>query len=204
MWPDLTTRLQRNLTSPSWNCGRQHYYRNWAPLWRKEVHQEDNAEPHIDKTYKDWLQAEFDKRGWKLEHQAPQGPYTNVLDLQMLPAMSKRHSELLQLYYNNEANAERIWKAAQQVWRSCSSSMVCRAFIHAYRIMQKILENEGRNYWLVDGTPHCNIRRDYIDTKFVIARYVDHSRYPTTARVSRSFLVLLMFYLSITSIFYCF
>ena len=30
------------------------------------VHQEDNAGPHIDKTYKDWLQGEFDRRGWKL------------------------------------------------------------------------------------------------------------------------------------------
>ncbi len=57
------------------------------------VHQEDNAGPHVDKAYKDWLQAEFDKRGWRLEYQAPQGPYTNVLDLQMFPAMSKRHSE---------------------------------------------------------------------------------------------------------------
>ena len=56
------------------------------------VHQEDNAGPHIDKTYKDWLQGEFDLRGWKLEPQAPQGPYTNVLDLQMFPAMSKRFS----------------------------------------------------------------------------------------------------------------
>ncbi len=54
--------------------------------------QEDNAGPHIDKTYKDWLQGEFDRRGWKLEPQAPQGPYTNVLDLQMFPAMSKRYS----------------------------------------------------------------------------------------------------------------
>ncbi len=36
------------------------------------VHQEDNAGPHIDKTYKDRLQAEFDRCGWKLEHQAPQ------------------------------------------------------------------------------------------------------------------------------------
>jgi hypothetical protein len=133
------------------------------------VHQEDNAGPHVDKTYKDWLQGEFDKRGWKLEHQAPQGPYTNVLDLQMFPAMSKRHSELLQLYANNEANAERIWKAAQQVWSSCSSSMVCRAFVHAYRIMQKIIECDGHNDWLVDGTPHCHIRRDFMDTQHGIA-----------------------------------
>ncbi len=42
------------------------------------VHQEDNAGPHIDKTYKAWLQEQFDKRGWKLEHQAPQGPYTST------------------------------------------------------------------------------------------------------------------------------
>jgi hypothetical protein len=57
----------------------------------------------------------------------------------------------------------------KQVWRSCSSSMVCRAFIHAYRIMQRIIESDGHNHWLVDGTPPCNIRRDYIDTKHHIA-----------------------------------
>jgi hypothetical protein len=99
----------------------------------------------------------------------PEGPYTNVLDLQMFPAMSKRHSELLQMYSNNEANAERIWKAACQVWKSCSSSMVSRAFIHAYRIMATIIEHDGHNHWLVDGTPHCNVRRDYVDTKHGIA-----------------------------------
>ena len=76
----------------------------------------------------------------------------NVLDLQMFPAMSKRHSELLQMYSNNEANTERIWKVALQVWKSCSSSMVSRAFIHAYRIMEKIIEHDGHNHWLVDGT----------------------------------------------------
>ena len=39
-----------------------------------------------------------------LELQAPQGPYTNVLDLQVFPAMSKRHSELLQVHSNSEAD----------------------------------------------------------------------------------------------------
>jgi hypothetical protein len=133
------------------------------------VHQEDNAGLHIDKTYKTWLQEQFDKRGWKLEHQAPQGPYTNVLDLQMFPAMPKRHSELLQLYSNNEAYGDLIWKVAQQVWKSCSSSMVTLAFIHTYRIMDIIIKNEGHNHWLVDGTPHCNVRRDFVDTKHGIA-----------------------------------
>jgi hypothetical protein len=64
------------------------------------------------------------------------------------------------MYSNNEANAEKIWVAACQVWKSFSSSMVSRALIHAYRyrIMQKIIENDGHNHWLVDGIPHCNIR----------------------------------------------
>jgi hypothetical protein len=56
------------------------------------VHQEDTVGLHIDKTHKTWLQGQFDSRGWLLEHQTPQGPYTNVLDLQMIPAMSKRHN----------------------------------------------------------------------------------------------------------------
>jgi hypothetical protein len=43
------------------------------------VHQEDNAGPHKEGVYTEWLQAQFDDRGWKLELQAPQGPYTNVL-----------------------------------------------------------------------------------------------------------------------------
>ncbi len=29
--------------------------------------------------------AEFSQRGWRLEFQAPQGPYTNVLDFQVYP-----------------------------------------------------------------------------------------------------------------------
>jgi hypothetical protein len=47
---------------------------------------------------------------------------------------------------------------------------IIRAFVHAYRIMKKIIANDGHNHWLADGTPHCDIRRDYIDTKHGIAR----------------------------------
>ncbi len=47
------------------------------------VHQEDNAPPHQEGDFHAWLTAEFNTRGWRLELQAPQGPYTNVLDLQV-------------------------------------------------------------------------------------------------------------------------
>ena len=92
------------------------------------------------------------------------GPnYTNVLDLQVFPAMSKRHSELLQVFSNTEADKDRIWKIAMEIWNTMTSSMVARAFLLAYRIMGKIVETKGDTDWLKNGAPHCNVRRDYVD-----------------------------------------
>jgi hypothetical protein len=127
-------------------------------------HQEDNAGPHKEGRFHQWLEDEFKRRKWQLELQAPQGPYTNVLNLQLIPAMSKRHSSLLQLYSDAEASKDRTWRVARQVWDNCSSAMICRAFIHAYRIMKKIMNEEGDNSWLATGASHCNLRADFIDT----------------------------------------
>jgi hypothetical protein len=82
-----------------------------------------------------------------LELQAPQGPYTNVLDL-VFPAMSKKHSELLQIVNNTEADTDRIWKIAMEIWKGISSSMIARSFLLAYRIMRKITETNGDTDWL--------------------------------------------------------
>ncbi len=87
--------------------------------------------PHKEGGYHQWLSSEFVKRGWMLELQAPQGPYTNVLvlDLHVFPAMSKKHSELLQIFNNTEADQDRIWKIALEIWNGISSAMIARAFI---------------------------------------------------------------------------
>jgi hypothetical protein len=93
-----------------------------------------------------------------LELQAPEGPYTNVLDLQVFAAMSKRHSELLQVFSNTEADKERIWKIANKIWKTMTSSMVARAFLLAFRIMGRIIETNGDTDWLKNGAPHCNVK----------------------------------------------
>ncbi len=123
-------------------------------------HQEDNAGPHKEGKLNQWFDAEFKRRKRQLELQAPQGPYTNVF----FPAMSKRHFSLLQLYSDAEASKDKTWRVAKQVWDTCSSAMICRAFIHAYRLMKKIMNEEGNNSWLATGAPHCNVRVDFIDT----------------------------------------
>jgi hypothetical protein len=54
--------------------------------------------------------------------------------------MSKHHSRLVQIYNNTEASGNRIWEVAENVWKSSSSATISRAFVHAYRIMQRIVE----------------------------------------------------------------
>ncbi len=108
-----------------------------------------------------------------LELQAPQGPYTNVLDLQVFPSMSKRHSEILQVYSNTEADKDRIWKIATEIWNGMSSSMVARAFLLAYWIMGKIITTIGDTEWLKNGAPHCDVRKDYVDTDTGVMRITD-------------------------------
>jgi hypothetical protein len=125
-------------------------------------HQENSAGPHKEGQFHQWLEAEFKRRNWQLELQAPQGPYSNVLDLQLYPAMSKRHSFLLQ-HTDAEASKDRTWGVAKQVWDTCSFAMICRAFIHAYRIMKKIMHEESGNSWLSTGASHCNVRADFVD-----------------------------------------
>jgi len=97
-----------------------------------------------------------------------------VLDLQVFPAMSKRHSELLQIFNNTEADSDRIWKIAMEIWKGITSAMISRAFILAYRIMGKITETNGDTDWLKDGAPHCHVRRDFFDTDRGVKKITDY------------------------------
>ncbi len=131
--------------------------------------------------YHQWLKAEFDKRGWRVELQAPNGPYTNVLDLQLFPAMSKRHSKIVQLYSNTPASQEKIWRVAKSVWDGMNSALICRAFVLAIRIMRHIVAHNGDNAWLANGTPYCNVRRDFLDTDTGLIPRKKQMKHTTTA-----------------------
>jgi len=72
-----------------------------------------------------------------------------------------------------KAGKERIWHIARTIWNTCSSSMVCRAFLLAFRILGKIIISKGDTEWLKDGTPHCNVRRDFVDTDLGVRRVKD-------------------------------
>ena len=86
--------------------------------------------------------------------------------------ISHRHSEQLQLYNDTEATLERTWDTVVDVWNNSPSAEMVRSFVLAYRVMRLIIEEKGYNAWLASDTPHCNVRRDYIDTPTVIRRKV--------------------------------
>jgi hypothetical protein len=87
--------------------------------------------------------------------------------------MSKKHSELLQIFSNTQADTDRIWKIAVDIWNGITSAMIARAFILAYRIMGKIVESKGDTDWLRNGTPHCQVRRDFFDTDRGVTKITD-------------------------------
>ncbi len=45
-----------------------------------------------------------------------------------------------------------------------------RSFILAFRIMKLIIAEQGNNAWLAHGTPHLDVRNDYVDTATCIKR----------------------------------
>ena len=79
----------------------------------------------------------------------------------------------MQIFSNTQADIERIWKIAVDIWNGITSAMIARAFILAYRIMGKIVQTKGDTDWLRNGTPHCQVRKDYFDTDKGVTRITD-------------------------------
>lgn len=50
------------------------------------------------------------------------------------------------------------------MWNETSSADVARAFVLAWRILDLIIDEGGNNKWLAEGTPHCNVRNDFVNT----------------------------------------
>ena len=70
-------------------------------------------------------------------------PHLNVLDLAVFPAMSKAHTDLHRQHPKSVAENERIWTTAQQTWDNLDSPKIARSFVLAYRIVQKVIDNNG-------------------------------------------------------------
>ncbi|KAG7339193.1 hypothetical protein IV203_020156 [Nitzschia inconspicua] len=68
-------------------------YKGFVP-----VIQGDNAGPHIDEEYINYVKGYCEKKGWVWAPQAPQMPHANNLDLAIFPAMSRCSGSITFIY----------------------------------------------------------------------------------------------------------
>mmetsp|Transcript_26210 Transcript_26210/g.32313 ORF Transcript_26210/g.32313 Transcript_26210/m.32313 type:complete len:211 (+) Transcript_26210:515-1147(+) len=131
--------------------------------------QGDNAGPHEDAKFKNYVNKECEEKGWLWEPQGPQMPHMNVLDLAVFPAMSRRHSHLCRAKNGMKVLKEDdIWDCAQTVWEELPSSKIANAFVHAKRIAEKIVASKGDNGFLagIKGKLSAGVRNDFMETDF--------------------------------------
>ena len=128
------------------------------------VIQGDNAGPHCDEKYMNFVKDYCNKNNMKWEPQAPQMPHANNLDLAVFPAMSKQHSTLLKQNLDRVANTDEIWEAVKKAWNDLPSASIARGFILANRIAKKVIDNKGSNTFLQKKDFHSGVRRDFQNT----------------------------------------
>ena len=130
------------------------------------VIQGDNAGPHTDAKFGNFVRNHCKDKGWLWEPQGPQMPHINVLDLAVFPAMSRRHCNLSRsLHGTRVLREDEIWNAAVKVWEELPSSKVANAFVLAGRVADKIIASGGSNEFLsgVKGSIKAGVRVDFAD-----------------------------------------
>jgi hypothetical protein len=129
--------------------------------------QGDQAGPHEEAHFVASLKKLIEPLGWLLEPQAPQMPHSNVLDLAVFPAMSKRHSALTRASVGGKVlKRDEIWDAALKVWKQLPSCKIARAFLQAHRLMAKVIKEKGGNSFVGRGCSgmSCGGTADFNDT----------------------------------------
>ena len=132
----------------------------------------DNAGPHQDSTFFNYVDNYCTQKGWLWHPQAPQMPHMNVLDLAVFPAMSKRHISMCRDQHGLRVlKPDEIWTAAAEVWEKLPCHKIAQAFVQANRIAKKVIKNGGDNKFIGNGgSISGNVREDFKTTEFGIAR----------------------------------
>ena len=134
--------------------------------------QGDNAGPHAETAFVDFVKGHCEEKGWKWEPQAPQMPHMNVLDLSVFPCMSKQHTMLSRDREGLKVLSEnQIWSGAEEVWIMLENWKIASAYVQAHRIAGKVIKAKGSNNFLGNGEGiHVDVTSDFRKTEDGLAR----------------------------------
>ena len=131
------------------------------------IFQGDNAGPHAETEFVEYVEGYCRDKGWRWEPQAPQMPHMNVLDLSVFPCMSKQHTMLCRDREGLKVLKEdQTWNAAEEVWMGLDNWKIASACIQAHRIAKKVIVAKGNNDFLGNGEGiHVGVRKDFRPTE---------------------------------------
>jgi hypothetical protein len=137
-------------------------YEGYIPIF-----QGDNAGPHEDATYKNFVEGHCTRNRWHWEPQGAQMPHINVLDLSVFPMMSRRHSNLSRRQGGMKVLTEdEIWRVTLQVWEEIPCTKIASAYVQAIQIAKRVIKMGGSNDFLaVKGSFSVSIRDDFQQSK---------------------------------------
>jgi hypothetical protein len=127
-------------------------------------YQHDNASPHVEKHFKQFLEQQFAQRGWLIGYQPPCSPTTNVNDPYLFPALSKMVSRSQAITFKARTlSTEELWMLAKEAFETYPLEKLLMAFIQNEQVVCEILEDNGGNEHTKEkGAMHFNILKTCI------------------------------------------
>jgi hypothetical protein len=109
-------------------------------------YQWDSATPHVDGVLIEFLQKEFDCRGWMLVPQPANSPLTNTKDAALFPSLSKSVTAEQGLMHGSYVlQGEQVWDIVKLAWERMGLDTIARAYAGHHQIVNAIFKCKGGN-----------------------------------------------------------
>ncbi|OEU10887.1 hypothetical protein FRACYDRAFT_246763 [Fragilariopsis cylindrus CCMP1102] len=121
----------------------------------------DNAPPHVEGVFIDWLTDQLATRGWVNTPQPAQSPLLNIFDTALFAAMSK-HVLAKQGLFNHSLylKKERLWEILQAVWKEYDLAKIANMHIHHHQMVNAVIAWKGGDgFATASRALHCGVRK---------------------------------------------
>ena len=111
-------------------------------------YQMDGAGPHQDGKLLEFINDEFQKRGWLLKFQPSNSPVTNVKDDSLFPALSKHISREQGINKGSQTfTPDELWAAVKKCWHNFPLDSLARGYVrHAQMASALVACNGGDDF----------------------------------------------------------
>jgi hypothetical protein len=127
-------------------------------------YQWDSATPHVNSILTEFLQKEFDRRGWILVPQPANSPLTNTKDAALFPSLSKSVTTEQGLMHGSYVlQGEQLWDIVKLAWERMGLDTIARAYAGHHQIVNAIFKCKGGDDFTRQHKGlHCGIQKMFV------------------------------------------